>query len=254
MWRELKSTLTYFFGCTVFNIFFSFEGFIFIKIFTFLKSFIFLPLPQFSRLTPTMPSVAPAPALPWARIRNFNQLHVLLHFSFDFLLTSSLELTSPLKPLTLQVLQFLLHSFIPSHVLLQISFHFLHFFEPTSQEFHLGSISLKMCQIWCFYEINRCCYVWGKMQETSYFYSCQELRAVLQSETRIRSHRASQIWPKSDKSKDQFEHIFCLLFVSSLGKTSIEKKRFLSGIARMRGGGLPMPGFFGPLFLLSNSP
>ena len=31
-----------------------------------------------------------------------------------------------------------------------------------------------------------------------------------------------------------------------LGKTSIEKKRFLSGIARMRGGGLPMPDFFGP--------
>ena len=187
-----------------------------LEVFTFLKSFIFLPLPQFSRLTPTMPSVAPAPALLWARIRNFNQLHVLLHFSFHFLLNSSLELTSPLKPLTLQVLQFLLHSFIPSHVLLQISFHFLHFFEPTSQEFHLGSISLKMCQIWCFYEINRCCYVWGKMQETSYFYSCQELRAVLQSETRIRSHRASQIWPKSDKSKDQFEHIVCLLSVSSL--------------------------------------
>ena len=34
-----------------------------------------------------------------------------------------------------------------------------------------------------------------------------------------------------------------------LGKTSIEKKRFLSGIARMMGrGGLPMPEFFGPLF------
>ena len=29
-------------------------------------------------------------------------------------------------------------------------FIFLHFFEPTSQEFHLGSISMKMCQIWCF--------------------------------------------------------------------------------------------------------
>ena len=39
-----------------------------------------------------------------------------------------------------------------------------------------------------------------------------------------------------------------------LGNTSIEKKRFLSGIARMREGGLPMPGFFGPLFLPSNSP
>ena len=33
-----------------------------------------------------------------------------------------------------------------------------------------------------------------------------------------------------------------------LGKGSIEKKRFLSGIARIRGGGLPMPEFFGPLF------
>ena len=33
------------------------------------------------------------------------------------------------------------------------------------------------------------------------------------------------------------------------GKTSIEKKRFLSGIARiMGGGGLPIPEFFGPLF------
>ena len=31
------------------------------------------------------------------------------------------------------------------------------------------------------------------------------------------------------------------------GKGSIEKKRFLSGIARMMGGGLPMPEFFGPL-------
>ena len=27
----------------------------------------------------------------------------------------------------------------------------------------------------------------------------------------------------------------------------MEKKRFLSGIARMMGGGLPMPEFFGPL-------
>ena len=27
----------------------------------------------------------------------------------------------------------------------------------------------------------------------------------------------------------------------------MEKKRFLSGIARIRGGGLPMPEFFGPL-------
>ena len=34
----------------------------------------------------------------------------------------------------------------------------------------------------------------------------------------------------------------------SLGKGSTEKKRFLSGIARMMGGGgLPMPEFFGPL-------
>ena len=38
-----------------------------------------------------------------------------------------------------------------------------------------------------------------------------------------------------------------------LGKTSTEKKRFLSGIARIRGGGLPMPGFFG-IFLPSKSP
>ena len=32
----------------------------------------------------------------------------------------------------------------------------------------------------------------------------------------------------------------------SLGKALTEKKRFLSGIAPMRGGGLPMPEFFGP--------
>ena len=32
------------------------------------------------------------------------------------------------------------------------------------------------------------------------------------------------------------------------------KKPFLSGIARKRGGGIPMPGFFGPFFLPSNSP
>ena len=31
-----------------------------------------------------------------------------------------------------------------------------------------------------------------------------------------------------------------------LGKASTGKKRFLLGIARMRGGGLPMPDFFGP--------
>ena len=39
-------------------------------------------------------------------------------------------------------------------------------------------------------------------------------------------------------------------FVALLGKRSTEKKRFLSGIARMMGGwgGLPMPEFFGPLF------
>ena len=42
---------------------------------------------------------------------------------------------------------------------------------------------------------------------------------------------------------DVVEYIYWLL-----GKTSIEKKRFLSGIARMMGGGgLPMPEFFGPL-------
>ena len=34
---------------------------------------------------------------------------------------------------------------------------------------------------------------------------------------------------------------------SDLGKGSTQKKRFLSGIARMMGGGLPMPEFFGPL-------
>ena len=39
-----------------------------------------------------------------------------------------------------------------------------------------------------------------------------------------------------------------LEFVFRLGKGSTEKKRFLSGIARMIGGGLPMPEFFGPLF------
>ena len=31
-----------------------------------------------------------------------------------------------------------------------------------------------------------------------------------------------------------------------LGKASMKKKRFLSGIAQMRGGGLPIPEFFGP--------
>ena len=44
--------------------------------------------------------------------------------------------------------------------------------------------------------------------------------------------------------------IFCWhKMLVDLGKTSIKKKRFLSGIARMMGvGGLPMPEFFGPLF------
>ena len=39
-----------------------------------------------------------------------------------------------------------------------------------------------------------------------------------------------------------------------LGEDINRKKRFLSGIARIRGGGLPMPGFFGPFFLPSISP
>ena len=33
---------------------------------------------------------------------------------------------------------------------------------------------------------------------------------------------------------------------SSQGRDQLKKKRFLSGIAQMRGGGLPMPEFFGP--------
>ena len=43
-------------------------------------------------------------------------------------------------------------------------------------------------------------------------------------------------------------HNFFVRF--DLGKGSIEKKCFLSGIARIMGvgGGLPMPDFFGPLF------
>ena len=41
--------------------------------------------------------------------------------------------------------------------------------------------------------------------------------------------------------------VIVLVLVGQLGKTSIEKKRFLSRIAQMRGwGGLPMPEFFGP--------
>ena len=35
--------------------------------------------------------------------------------------------------------------------------------------------------------------------------------------------------------------------MKNLGKGPIEKKRFPSGIARIMGGGLPMPEFFGPL-------
>ena len=39
----------------------------------------------------------------------------------------------------------------------------------------------------------------------------------------------------------------CIIYFG-LGKGSTERKRFLSGIARMMGGGcLPMPEFFGPL-------
>ena len=42
--------------------------------------------------------------------------------------------------------------------------------------------------------------------------------------------------------------------MTALGKTSIEKKRFLSGIARIMGGGSTHARIFWPLFLPSNSP
>ena len=130
MRRGLKSTLTYFLVLLFSTFSFPSKISFFLKVFTFLKSFIFLPLPQFSRLTPTMPSVAPAPTLPSARIRNFNQLHVLLHFSFHFLLHSSLELTSPLKPLPLYHSFTILNPFCfkPPSRLITISFHFLTLF------------------------------------------------------------------------------------------------------------------------------
>ena len=40
--------------------------------------------------------------------------------------------------------------------------------------------------------------------------------------------------------------VYLVVYLYYLGKASMKKKRFLSGIARMRGGGLPMPEFFGP--------
>ena len=57
-----------------------------------------------------------------------------------------------------------------------------------------------------------------------------------------------------DHSLDQISLLCSFNFAmerNTLGKGSIEKKRFLSGIARIIGGvggGLPMPEFFGPLF------
>ena len=39
-----------------------------------------------------------------------------------------------------------------------------------------------------------------------------------------------------------------IIIYSLLGKTSFQKTRFLLGIAR-KGGGLPMPDFFGPFFI-----
>ena len=58
------------------------------------------------------------------------------------------------------------------------------------------------------------------------------------------------------KTKSWSNRMLWRLCVSghSLREDVNRKKRFLSGIARMRGGGLPMPEFFGPLFLPSNSP
>ena len=46
-------------------------------------------------------------------------------------------------------------------------------------------------------------------------------------------------------------HLECSIIIRVLGKGSTEKKCFLSGIARMMGGGgLPMPEFFGPVSIM----
>ena len=42
---------------------------------------------------------------------------------------------------------------------------------------------------------------------------------------------------------------FCITIALIKGRGQLKKKRFLSGIARIMGGGLPMPEFFGPLFI-----
>ena len=128
MRRELKSTLTYFLVLLFSTFSFPSKVSFFLKIFTFLKSFIFLPLPQFSRLTPTMPSVAPAPACPEPGLEistNFTSYYIS-HFTFYSILPKNYS--SPSKSLLLQVLQSLLHSSIPPHILLQISFNFLALF------------------------------------------------------------------------------------------------------------------------------
>ena len=44
-----------------------------------------------------------------------------------------------------------------------------------------------------------------------------------------------------------FGSIFLVsMILIAKGRGQLKKKGFLSGIARMRGGGLPMPEFFGP--------
>ena len=57
-----------------------------------------------------------------------------------------------------------------------------------------------------------------------------------------------------ERDKNSKQHVFLENILTKLREDINRKKRFLSGIARMRGGGLPMPGFFGPFFLPSNSP
>ena len=66
-------------------------------------------------------------------------------------------------------------------------------------------------------------------------------------EKKVHYHSCFSLSSHKDENFTLKENLF--LCKCMLGKTSVEKKRFLSGLARMRGGGLPMPGFFGPLFL-----
>ena len=69
-----------------------------------------------------------------------------------------------------------------------------------------------------------------------------------EGDERQRGEGDSRLWEVESQPFGHWCSRYVVEFTSLLGKTSISKVRFLSGIARKGGGGLPMPEFFGTFF------